>query len=123
MVNPKHLTRIVFALLPSPESTIRDSSMVLAQFASLGFRGRLVCPRRPGKANYIAIHQTETRPHEPDTGRVNTDYFGERLRLRRTHPEDGIFEKAILQVAGKNPVAVSHVHVEHTVTSVGPNNR
>jgi hypothetical protein len=75
------------------------------QLASPGFRGRLVCPRIPGKANYIPSH------------------FGERLRFRRTHPEDGIFEKAILQFAGKNPVAMSHVHVEHTVTSVGPNNR
>ena len=44
------------------------------------------------------------------------------LWCRCKEPEKRAFEEMILHVAGEDFVAVPHVHVEHTVAGVGPDN-
>jgi len=40
-----------------------------------------------------------------------------------TKPEDGIFEQTILDGRGEVLVAVPHIHIEHPVMGIRPNNR
>src|SRR5882762_78442 len=46
-----------------------------------------------------------------------------RLSSSRAKPANGILEKSVLIGVGENFVAVTHVHVEHAVAGIGPDNR
>jgi hypothetical protein len=45
------------------------------------------------------------------------------LRQHPAQPEDRVLEEIILCLASKDSVAMTHIHVEHTVPRVCPDNR